>query len=635
MATGVVRCDLRAPLVDDLTFVSPDPVDATVTDGDFTIPLAAPGNYDFTVLSDTGKTLWSFHAPLLDDVDTDISLSELYFASLTEESADIVPNITQFVGLFDTPSSYSGLMGYYTVVNTAEDGLEFAAPGTLLPYNLRLDSILDGSNLKTVGDVEGASTPLQLAEDAVKVDNATLTVDRLAFDTTLGPQTMVEGEMSWNAVDHCIDVELSNPTLQVGQELMIRIYNGTGFNIYDGDVVSIESDATGDRIHGVKADSTIRANARATVGLATEDILAGEEGFVTTEGLVRGLNTLACPVCTPLFVHESRPGGLEGPPGPLPPLSAVFVGVCVKQDADEGIIWVSVSAPPTLTELVDVFVSAPDTNHLLVYNAGTSVFENKLPSITTKETLSSYVDQPVRGKEMAQFGGMEVVLAGGNVSTGTPETATNGCGKLLLSINAGADVVGDITITGNTVDRNTGAITVADTEVVTLDGLTTDNSDTDAAGNVRHALIHAYITTKWFQGDLTITTTEVDVSDFDIYNVAFHQFGDTPTSVELDTLDITALPTNTAAWFYAYMYSLEVTNGTCNVTREASIELPSAVIDAANLHYRRKIGNIGTVLDPSDDGVWVDIYAGPFNQTYWEDITTILIYAATSPVTLS
>jgi hypothetical protein len=519
----------------------------------------------------------------------------------------------------------------YTVT-VDETNVEVSFERDLPDILLEVTQPLSGSALRTVRDHALTGTPLQLSEDAVKVDGEAI-VDQISFDKAAAV-SVAEGEMAWNDTDKCIDVGSDGTTLQVGQEDPTRIYNNNGVQIDNGEVVSIESDATSGRIHGVLADATSRSNARATIGLATQDIAVGSEGNVTQRGLVRGVDTSAYSVGDPLFLHASTPGAMQTTPPPSPPTSVVFIGVVVVA-AEDGTIWVNVSIPSTLTELVDVDVSGPATNELLVYNATTSTFENKTPSLTQKLTLSNYVDKPARGKQLAQFGGIEKILDAGSFSAGTPDAATNGCGKLLFVINAGADLVGDFTVTGDTVDRNTGAITVGDTEVVTLDGASTDTSDTDAKGNVRYAFSGAYVTTKWFQGAISISTTEVDVSDFDIWNVAFHQFGDTPTSVELDTFDVTGLPTNTAAWLYAYVYSLEVTNGTCEVVRQGTIEIPDSAIDAADVHYRRKIGGIGKTLDPSTDGIWVDIFPGPFNQTYWGDIDTIVIYAATSPLTLS
>jgi hypothetical protein len=99
---------------------------------------------------------------------------------------------------------------------------------------------------------------------------------------------------------------------------------------------------------------------------------------------------------------------------------------------------------------------------------------------------------------------------------------------LVVVINAGSDVVGDITVTGTTVDRNTGVETPADTDTITIDAVSTDNSTTDARSNPIHELVDAYITSKWFTGAVVFSTADVNLSDVDIYHCSFEPQTQTP-----------------------------------------------------------------------------------------------------------
>ena len=204
-------------------------------------------------------------------------------------------------------------------------------------------------------------------------------------------------------------------------------------------------------------------------------------------------------------------------------------------------------------------------------------------------------------------------------SVPTDITVTTGTGKLMIVVNAGGDVAGEITVTGTTVDRETGAETGADTDTITVDAVTTDNSDTDADGNVRHSFTGAYITTKWFKGSVTLSTVDLALTDVDTYHVSFEQLNDRPRFT-LDTFDINIFATNSSAWMYAYLYSIEVTDDKCNITRVASLELPVAEVNAG-LYYRLRRGNIGKALMGTTDGFWVDLLFGPFTQDYWEDVS--------------
>jgi hypothetical protein len=163
-----------------------------------------------------------------------------------------------------------------------------------------------------------------------------------------------------------------------------------------------------------------------------------------------------------------------------------------------------------------------------------------------------------------------------------------------------ADTLDSITVTGTSVDRDSGAETGADTDTVSIDGVTTDASDTDADGNTRHSFTNAYITSKWFKGSVTLTTADVDLSDVDIYYISFEQWNDQP-EIELDTLDITATATNAAAWLYAYLYTVVPEGDTVTITRVASIDLPAAEV-TANRSYRLRRSNLAVTIDGATDG---------------------------------
>lgn len=215
-----------------------------------------------------------------------------------------------------------------------------------------------------------------------------------------------------------------------------------------------------------------------------------------------------------------------------------------------------------------------------------------------------------------------IVLQTGDVLDSVPNdiNVTVGIGKLLLIINAGSDVVGDIIVSGTTVDRGTGVETASDTETITVDTLSTDNSDTDAEGNERHSFTDGYITSKWFKGAIVISTTDLTLTDVDTYQIAFQQNNDSP-SFSVEAFDIKAHCTNNSAWLYAYLYTVEVTNNKVDVIRQESVEV--AVADAtADKDYRLRRDELGIALDGTSDGFWVELFLGPIASTYWEDIGT-------------
>jgi hypothetical protein len=226
------------------------------------------------------------------------------------------------------------------------------------------------------------------------------------------------------------------------------------------------------------------------------------------------------------------------------------------------------------------------------------------------QTVFTHYDAtPARASVTNLHGGFTIIATAqvlDSVPTDLP--VSTGTGKLVIVINAGTDVVGDITVTGTSVNRETGATTPADTDTITVDTLTTDGSDTDSNGNPRYAISDSYITSKWFTGAVTLSTADLTLTDVDVYTVAFEQANDT-AAYEIDTFDSTLLTTGTSAEYDAYLYALEVSGSKCTISRIASLNVgadgETALVDR---YWRLRRGNIGKAMAGSTDGFWAEVY---------------------------
>lgn len=220
----------------------------------------------------------------------------------------------------------------------------------------------------------------------------------------------------------------------------------------------------------------------------------------------------------------------------------------------------------------------------------------------------------------------------GSLSTGDPLDSvptdivvSKGTGKVMVVVNAGSDLSGTITITGDTIDRNTGVKTASDTDTIAVTGLTTDSSDTDTNTNIRHDFTDAYISSKWFTGSVTLSTTDLTLTDVDTYHVSFEQFND-HDATKIVTLDANLFTTNAAAEFDCYLYSIEVTNDKCAVSRLASLNIGADGETAlANEYWRERRGNIGKEINCNTDGIWVEFFLAN-SPSYVEDLTLKVWY---------
>ncbi len=227
-------------------------------------------------------------------------------------------------------------------------------------------------------------------------------------------------------------------------------------------------------------------------------------------------------------------------------------------------------------------------------------------------------DRNSRSDVHSLHGGAIHAVVGGTLSVGNDINLTNGVSRVMLALIAGTDFVGSITVSGTTVDRNTGVETPADSEIFTIDSLTTDASTVGSAGEPVHELVNAYLTAKWFKGAVIISTTNVDISNIDVYQVTFEQFDD-HQNVQIDSFDIHFTVTNTAAFFTGHLYTVVQTGGgKADVTPIANLEL--LVGDSVLAPYRLRKGELNIQLSGLTSGIFIDLFFKPDNQTYFDSI---------------
>jgi hypothetical protein len=274
----------------------------------------------------------------------------------------------------------------------------------------------------------------------------------------------------------------------------------------------------------------------------------------------------------------------------------------------------------------------------MVKTDASKVLTSTVGTVQVPVVMDYFDAVPARGSESNWHGGLLALDTGASLNSGAPfAMTTKGVGKVILVVNDGGgdDMVGEITATGTVVDRNTGIHTGGQTSVMTLTGVTTDNSSTDANGNVVHSLARAYITDKWFYGVVTLTTADVTLTDLDTYHVSFEQVNDSSNLV-LNTFDANIFTLNANAEFDAYLHTLHVTGDECNIDDEAELHCGAIgdVAPLANKYNRLRQGNINESLDGSTDGFWVDVHYSN-SPVYVEDVTISVWFTKTVTVELS
>ena len=184
--------------------------------------------------------------------------------------------------------------------------------------------------------------------DTTKADltGATFTGDvsvpNLLYQTTgVTPSTTI-GATYWDAAANTLATKLdASVTLQHGQEMHIRCVNKSGADIADGSVVYIDT-AQGNRptIKLAKADALATCM---VIGVATEVITNNQEGYVTSFGIVNGLDTRAYAAGDELHLSGTIAGALQASV-PAAPYYHVMVATAMNSTVN-GSIFVHPDSP--------------------------------------------------------------------------------------------------------------------------------------------------------------------------------------------------------------------------------------------------------------------------------------------------
>lgn len=152
-------------------------------------------------------------------------------------------------------------------------------PSAINELDDKIDSILDNTTLMEYG-----------ITDAYTKTEVQTVLPKVGFDTTntVAPEV---GQLAWNVDEVTVDLGLGTAVVQIGQELLVRVRNGSGTTLTDGTVVmAIGSIGNSGRIV-VGPHNGVQADVDKVIGVLTETLENGFDGFATIVGKVRNINT--------------------------------------------------------------------------------------------------------------------------------------------------------------------------------------------------------------------------------------------------------------------------------------------------------------------------------------------------------
>lgn len=220
------------------------------------------------------------------------------------------------------------------------------------------------------------------------LDNLGLVID-VAGTTPAAPVT---GQIYWDKVNQTASLKLANTdvTLQIGQEMNIYCVNNTAAIIANGAIVYV-SGTVGDLPSISLAKADLVATSDGVIGISTEAIGIGANGYVTTIGKINDVKTdvdcdgTALNVGDVLYLSPLIAGGLTKTISTSPD-HQVKIGSVLKVGALDGIILCRVEIGQHLAELHDVLIANLANRDVFEYDATAGAWKNYInPNTITKE----------------------------------------------------------------------------------------------------------------------------------------------------------------------------------------------------------------------------------------------------------
>jgi hypothetical protein len=180
----------------------------------------------------------------------------------------------------------------------------------------------------------------------------------------------LEGQIVVKVSDTDFDVQWQD---NYAGEVRLICKNDSGSQINAGTVVMAVG-AIGDRIQISPAIANGSVSARFMLGVASENISNGTEGYVTLVGPIGNLNTSTYSIGTVLYIDPDVPGGFTTVEPSAPDLD-LSVAIVTFVNSSSGRIFVRMwSQGQSMYELFDVNAATPSDGAILVYDSSTSIW---------------------------------------------------------------------------------------------------------------------------------------------------------------------------------------------------------------------------------------------------------------------
>jgi hypothetical protein len=352
------------------------------------------------------------------------------------------------------------------------------------------------------------------------------------------------GELAWNNTDGTLDLGMKggNVVQQIGQEIFYEVRNETGIQIPNGTAVYANGVTAGSgriTIAPYTADGSIRENR--FLGVATENITSGINGFVTHFGYVRGLDTRGTTVSSIavgdetwavgdiLYVHPTVAGKLTN----VKPQHEVTVAIVINRHQSAGILFVRPSSGGHLEDVHDILINTGSLTNgqVLAYNSTNGLWENTNTisgSLNVTGGLTGSIDYSnITNKPNDIVSSSSQISAFGFLETGSFNTYTSSTDDRIDSLESKTgsyattgsnefigdqNINGNLSVTGSVVIS--GSLDISNANVGSSRYLHTQTTSSDT-WTIVHNLGYSYPNVTVYDGSTNKVMLPSDVTSID------------------------------------------------------------------------------------------------------------------------
>jgi hypothetical protein len=395
-----------------------------------------------------------------------------------------------------------------------------------------VSSLVAGTNIAITNNSGEGTTPTISVSGSVSSVDSISSPDFIQFDTTANT-TPVTGLLGWDSVNGTLNLGLSaTKHIHIGEESLFRVRNTTGTTIGKGTALYASGVESSGRIQVTPyvADGTIREVR--FMGLASESIADGVNGFVQHFGHIRDLDTRGTSSTAIsvgdetwaagdiLYVHPTVPGKLTN----VAPRHAIVVALLIVRHQTTGWLFVRSSSGGHIGDIHDIVLTSPTDGQFLRYDSASTSWVNDTINLGT-DTTGDYVASLVAGTgvtltnnsgetatptvaigqavgttDNVTFAGVTAdaitigVTAAGEIDTTSGNLTIDSAGGT-VTIDDNLTVTGDLTVSGTTTSINTETLTVDDNIIVLNNNVT--GSPTENAGIEVERGTSANVSVRW------------------------------------------------------------------------------------------------------------------------------------------